>query len=54
MNCFGCNVKLDPSLTFARPHGKYSKCEACRKKARLAAWEKTKRKRAEIFRSKDS
>lgn len=34
MNCFGCNVKLDPILTFARPHGRYSKCEACRAKMR--------------------
>lgn len=33
-NCFGCNEKLNPILTFARPHGRYSRCEGCRKKAR--------------------
>lgn len=36
MNCFGCNQKLNPILTFARPHGRYAKCEACRAKARRA------------------
>ena len=36
MNCYGCKKKVDPILTFARPHGKYSKCEECRKKAREA------------------
>ena len=53
MNCFGCGEKLNPILTFARPHGKYSKCEACRGKTREAAREKTRLKRVEIFRSKD-
>ena len=54
MNCFGCDKKLDPILTFARPHGKRSKCEDCRKKAREVAREKTRLKREVIFRSKDS
>jgi len=36
MNCFGCNKKLDPILTFARPHGRYSRCEECRARVRRA------------------
>ena len=43
MICYGCKKKVDPILTFARPHGRYSKCEECRKKAREAA----KKKKAE-------
>jgi len=34
MTCFSCKKKVDPILTFARPHGRYSRCEECRKKAR--------------------
>ena len=34
MNCYSCKKKVDPILTFARPHGRYSKCEGCRKVAR--------------------
>ncbi len=36
MNCFGCNKKLDPILTFARPHGRYSRCDECRARVRQA------------------
>ena len=57
VTCYGCKKKVDPILTFARPHGRYSKCEECRKKAR-----EVRRKlggnalflsRKGIFRSKD-
>jgi hypothetical protein len=34
MICASCKKPVDPILTFARPHGRYSKCEDCRKVAR--------------------
>ena len=34
MICYSCKKKVDPILTFARPHGRYSRCEECRKAAR--------------------
>ncbi len=40
MTCYGCKKKVDPILTFARPHGRYSRCEECRKKGREKARER--------------
>ena len=48
MNCFGCSKKLDPILTFARPHGRYSKCEECRAKMRRLL-HASKREKAEAW-----
>ena len=36
MHCFGCGAKLDPILTFQRPHGRYARCEGCRARIRQA------------------
>lgn len=46
MRCFGCDAPLDPILTFARPHGRYARCEACRAKVRRALHQE-KREKAE-------
>ena len=51
MNCFKCGKKVDPILTFARPHGRYAKCEPCRKTAREALREFWNERREALLRA---
>lgn len=45
MICFRCKKRVDPILTYARPHGRYSKCEDCR---RVAAEKRLKKRKVAL------